>query len=231
MTSLSLILSVPAGLDPADFAIRERRVAGQNNRRISAFFQFDVSDPALATLFSDPAFSATLTLDYVGQLNAVNPAGASIGQVTQAAWDSDVNTVDILPPRHLYGMGSPDFTAATNVVPLLADIAAVTPTGQTFEVDVTTTVRNWGDGTDPNFGFILFIPILEAQAAGFNNPVLTLSVILDSDNDGLPDEYEMANTDPANPLNINDATDAGNDLDANGGADGLTNLEEFMAGN
>jgi len=47
------------------------------------------------------------------------------------------------------------------------------------------------------------------------------SGVVDSDNDGLPDSYEIANG-----LNPNDGTDAANDNDA----DGLTNLEEFTNG-
>ncbi|MFC0016156.1 hypothetical protein [Roseibacillus persicicus] len=46
----------------------------------------------------------------------------------------------------------------------------------------------------------------------------------DTDNDGMPDYYEVANNlDP-------NANDAALDNDANGGPDGLTNLEEFNAG-
>ncbi|MBK1835386.1 hypothetical protein [Roseibacillus ishigakijimensis] len=47
----------------------------------------------------------------------------------------------------------------------------------------------------------------------------------DSDEDGLPDYYELANG-----LNANNPADASADADADGGADGLTNLEEFAAG-
>jgi len=47
------------------------------------------------------------------------------------------------------------------------------------------------------------------------------SGIIDSDGDGLPDSYELANG-----LNPNDEIDAANDNDA----DGLTNLEEFING-
>jgi len=53
---------------------------------------------------------------------------------------------------------------------------------------------------------------------------LVITVPLDSDGDGLPDNYEFANG--LNPF----FNDAGQDGDSLGGADGLTNLEEFNLG-
>ncbi len=47
-------------------------------------------------------------------------------------------------------------------------------------------------------------------------------IVIDSDNDGLPDAYELLHTTPASNLTLN----AGDDLDT----DGLTNLQEFQRG-
>ena len=47
----------------------------------------------------------------------------------------------------------------------------------------------------------------------------------DSDGDGMPDSFE-----DDHGLDKNDITDASLDNDATGGADGLTNLQEFLAG-
>ncbi|MDP0492390.1 MAG: hypothetical protein Q7Q71_15185 [Verrucomicrobiota bacterium JB023] len=54
---------------------------------------------------------------------------------------------------------------------------------------------------------------------------IDVTPILDTDNDGIPDDWEIANN-----LNPNDITDAGLDNDADGGPDGLTNLEEYNGG-
>ena len=54
---------------------------------------------------------------------------------------------------------------------------------------------------------------------------LTRTTALDSDDDGIPDEFE-----DSNGLDKNNAADAALDNDADGGPDGLTNLEEFELG-
>ncbi len=60
-------------------------------------------------------------------------------------------------------------------------------------------------------------------AAGFNSePALTGTVPIDTDHDGMPDDFE--NMFPG--LNANDPADAALDLDS----DGTSNLEEFLAG-
>jgi hypothetical protein len=48
----------------------------------------------------------------------------------------------------------------------------------------------------------------------------------DTDGDGLPDSYELANTDPPSATGLN----AADDLENGGAGDGLTNLQEFQAG-
>lgn len=56
---------------------------------------------------------------------------------------------------------------------------------------------------------------------GVLSPGAILTVLADSDSDGMPDEYEIAHH-----LNPNNASDANADADA----DGLTNLEEYRSG-
>jgi autotransporter-associated beta strand protein len=53
-----------------------------------------------------------------------------------------------------------------------------------------------------------------------------LEFTTDQDGDGLPDTYELANTEPASPT----ALDPAADLENGGAGDGLTNLQEYLLG-
>ncbi len=53
------------------------------------------------------------------------------------------------------------------------------------------------------------------------NTMFPVTVLVDTDGDGVPDVYEMANG-----MNKNDPTDAGKDFDG----DGMSNLQEYLAG-
>ncbi|MDA7881670.1 Ig-like domain-containing protein [Akkermansiaceae bacterium] len=50
--------------------------------------------------------------------------------------------------------------------------------------------------------------------------------IVDTDGDGFPDSYELANTNPQSNVSLN----AGDDLENGGAGDGLTNLQEYQYG-
>ncbi|MGJ8725768.1 MAG: sulfatase-like hydrolase/transferase [Roseibacillus sp.] len=206
--------NVDSGDLPADSDIyaRERLSATQTNRRASSFLNFDVSALTVAD-FNSPGFSVAFTADYDFQLNNLNSASAVVGRVTNSAWDG-TSTV----PLHSWGI-----TSASDRVSLIADISALAPPAS-VSADVTSIVEGWVNGSTDNFGLAVFVGENQSNAAGFSNPRLVISSALDSDDDGMPDNYEVANG--LNP-NVNDAAI---DDDAVGGADGLTNLEEYSAG-
>ena len=91
-----------------------------------------------------------------------------------------------------------------------------------------------GAGTwdDVPFGFSDFTSGMRvaftSQGSGGGSLDLTAARVVvdgDSDDDGMPDSWE-----DAHGLEKGNPDDANDDNDANGGADGLTNLEEFQAG-
>ncbi len=107
----------------------------------------------------------------------------------------------------------------------------LTRTNSTFKGWYSTDGTNWSQ-----LGTSVSIDMPPGVAAGLgvtavNNGALNTSTFdsvrinsgttLDSDADGLPDTYELANG-----FNSNDAADAGQDSDS----DGMTNLQEYWAG-
>ncbi|MGJ8639760.1 MAG: sulfatase-like hydrolase/transferase [Opitutaceae bacterium] len=193
----------------SDIYIRERRSESQGDRRISSFLNFDVSQLS-TTDISTPGFSVTFTADYDYRLNDLNSTSAVLGTVTNGAWD----TTTALP---LHSWGRDD---SINRQTLIDDISTDTPPS-TITADITNIVSGWVDGTIDNYGLVLFVGDLESNAAGFSNPRLILTSPLDSDNDDMPDNYELANE-----LNPNDASDR----DISSDEDSLTNFEEFTLG-
>lgn len=149
-----------------ELSIRERREISQTNRRGASFIQFDVST-ITPTDIATPSFSAAFTIEYNAQLNDLNVTSAVLGRVTEGdGWD-------------LSGTDYPLFTwasSAADSADLIVDIAALAPANQEVTLDVTSIVSSWVDGTNDNFGFVLYIDDLQAQAAGFSNPELLITV-------------------------------------------------------
>ena len=143
----------------------------------------------------------------------MNSTAAVLGRVTNGTWDGTTTL-----PLHSWGLDD-----AGDRATLISDISALTPPSS-VSADVTSIVSGWVDGSIDNYGLAVFVGHLESNAAGFSNPRLVISGALDTDNDGMPDNYEIANgLDP-------NLDDAGLDNDATGGADGLTNLQEYTLG-
>lgn len=196
----------------SDFYIRERRTASETDRRISTFLNFDVSSISSAEV-NQPGFSVALTADYDFRLNNINSAPAVVGRVTNGAWNG-TSTL----PLHSWGIDD-----SADLATMIADVSGLNPPAS-VSADVTDIVKDWVEGTHANYGLAVFIDTLEFNGAGFSNPQLIVTLPLDTDGDGMPDNYEVANG-----LNPN-FDDSGLDSDSNGGADGLTNLEEFNLG-
>ena len=136
-----------------------------------------------------------------------------MGRVTNGAWDG----TSTQPP---FNWGIDDSADRTTLILDISSLAAPA----SVSVDVTSIVTGWVNGTIDNFGLAVFVDRLESNAAGFSNPQLIVMNALDTDGDGLPDNYEISNgLDP-------NFDDSGLDNDSNGESDGLTNLEEFNLG-
>jgi hypothetical protein len=175
-TSVGSVNVAGTALDGSDYVIRERRSTGQSDRQINSFFQFDVSSYTLADI-QDPGFTAIFTIEYDAQLNDIvdnNSAPAVLGRVASGdGWN--LSGTDY--PLYNWGFDEAGGTnEAQNIKTLIANIPALTPTGQEVSVDVTDIVTGWVDGSYDNNGFVLFIDELEAQGAGFSNPELIVTI-------------------------------------------------------
>ena len=142
--------------EPFRYAARERQNAGQTNRRIATFLQYDVS-ALTPTEVNAAGFSATMTVGYAGSLNDLNTGmDLSVGRNVSGAWDSTTTI--------------PSFTWAASTLDqsvLLADVHS-NPNPQTLTLDVTSIVQGWVNGTFSNQGLVLF-GTPAAPNAGNNN--------------------------------------------------------------
>ena len=150
------------------YAIRERLPQQQTqvDRAGYSFFDFDVS--ILGTSPADPGFSAIFSIDYVGHLNSLNAWSVDLGQVN-GAWDTS-------------GANDPTRALAQNSTSLGNLVTGVQ--GQPgaingIQVDITSLVQGWADGSIANNGLTFNSAggALAAQAAYFNNPVITTSAV------------------------------------------------------
>jgi len=147
------------------YAIRERngaQQASQQDRAGYSFFDFDVS---ILGDTSDPGFSAVFSIDYVGHLNNLNAWSVDLGQVN-GAWD----TSGANDPTRALSQGS------TSLGTLVADVTGSPDAINGIEVDVTTLVQGWADGSIENNG-LTFTGPLAPQAAYFNNATITTSAV------------------------------------------------------
>ena len=131
-----------------------------------------------------------------------------------------------------YVKTQPAREAFTNV---LANVGANFPKSDAVDLHIIADVRNgtaeftgtrgptYGDRPSPNYAGIIDTQTDDKSAAGSPNfpwpEYRTYNVPVDTDHDGIPDDWEKAHG-----LNPNDASDA--NKDSNG--DGYTNLEKYL---
>lgn len=175
-----LVSTSPTASFNYSYGIRERIDFGQPERRWRSFLQFDVSTIPAAEL-ADPNFSATFTVDYIGNLNIVNPGlNVSLGQIVDGAWDSTTT----LPTLALS-------ESSTDLGVLITDAAANPDPLPGLTVDITDLVKGWADGSIENFGLTFTIP--EGDSGVSNATYFSNATIVTSTDSPAPsgDEIEV----------------------------------------
>lgn len=156
----------PTSASTFQYAIRERypsQQATQPDRGGYSFFKFDIS--SLSTAPTQPGFSAIFSIDYVGHLNPDNAWSVDLGQVN-GAWDTSGGN----DPTRALSQGS------TSLGNLVAAVEGEPGAIDGIEVDITTLVQGWADGSIANNGLTFTGPLI-AQSAYFNNAIITTSVV------------------------------------------------------
>ncbi|MDB4284156.1 PEP-CTERM sorting domain-containing protein [Akkermansiaceae bacterium] len=155
----------PTSASTFQYAIRERAAAqqAQVDRAGYSFFKFDLS--SLSPAPTDPGFSAIFSIDYVGHLNNLNAWNVDLGQVN-GAWDISGDN----DPTRALSQGS------TCLGTLVAGVEGEPSAINGIEIDITTLVQGWADGSIANNG-LTFTGSLVSQSAYFNNATITTSVV------------------------------------------------------
>lgn len=141
-----------------NYGIRERANLAQTTRRIRSFLQFDVSTIPAAEL-ADPNFTATFTVDYVGNLNILNTGlDVGLGQVVDGAWDSTTTIPTVAFSDNSTELGLLIENAAANAAPISG-----------LTVDITSLVQGWADGSISNFGLTFNVPAVPISMGNRSN--------------------------------------------------------------
>jgi hypothetical protein len=157
----------------ASYAARGRGDTSQNSQQVVSFFQFDVSSLSVADV-NNPGFSADFRIDYTFRINTLNDFSVEVGRNQGDAWDS---TSGSLYPLHDWGFDDETSTvAAADRKVLIASVLGTDPTVTDVTADVSDIVKGWVEGTNDNWGFVLYYDANSFQAAGFENPELVITI-------------------------------------------------------
>jgi hypothetical protein len=146
-----------------------------------------------------------------------------------------ISISEVRSEQELYPSYVKTHTAREAFTNVLADVGANFPKQDVIDQHIIKDVRNgtaeytgtrgptYGDRPSPNFAGIIDTQSDDKSALGSPNfpwpDYKTYNVPVDSDHDGIPDDWEKAHG-----LNPNDPSDANKDLNG----DGYTNLEKYL---
>ncbi len=146
-----------------------------------------------------------------------------------------INAAEVRVDQELFPSYVKTHTAREAFTNVLADVGANFPKSDVVDLHIIRDARNgtaeftgtrgptYGDRPSPNFAGIIDTQSDDKSASGSPNfpwpDYKTYNVPVDSDHDGMPDDWEKAHG-----LNPNDPSDANKDLNG----DGYTNLEKYL---
>jgi hypothetical protein len=146
-----------------------------------------------------------------------------------------ISVAEVRSDRELFPSYVKTHTAREAYTNVLADVGANFPKQDVVDLHILKDVRDgtaefigtrgptYGDRPSPNFAGIIDTQSDDKSALGSPNfpwpDYKTYNVPVDSDHDGIPDDWEKAHG-----LNPNDPSDANKDLNG----DGYTNLEKYL---
>ena len=146
-----------------------------------------------------------------------------------------INAADVRVDQENYPSHVKTQTAREAYTNVLANVGANFPKSDVIDLHIIKDVRDgtaeytgtrgptYGDRPSPNFAGIIDTQSDDKSALGSPNfpwpDYKTYVVPVDSDHDGIPDDWEKAHG-----LNPNDPSDANKDLNG----DGYTNLEKYL---